>query len=514
MESWNFASEGKTLLFSDEIDWSNAFGRTRKDVIYCEDGLVSSRESVESLDSMVMGFPEMLRKTFQSSQGVEILCGGEVGDGSSNRAASPACFISSNLSLGEEESGSKVSTSFIESNSHDSSLIDLKLGRLVDSKNSQNREDSKERLVLSSTRPSLLAKRARTRGSYSQTPFCQVYGCNMDLSNSKDYHKKHKVCDAHSKTSKVIVNGIEQRFCQQCSRFHLLAEFDDGKRSCRRRLAGHNERRRKPHLDGLSEKSHNFSHAYQDTRYLGTSLPERTPFVFSDILPGVILSTEKYDNGNQFEHIKFDCESIYSSQFGGPLTSRQLLSKSFTHSQGTGKQSAPGIPSSGTEDYGFHIPATTHKLSGASNSTRALSLLSAQSQNFSSHSAGIPPDSPLILQGAHHSNGQLSDISLRLRSKERYGPNGFYSCGKNSMGVDQLNSMMLPETSHTGNFDIHADGVFQDSSCLDTEYCLSPKNGSTVDLLQLSSHLQRVEHQRNYMQVKHENEEFCCFPTA
>lgn len=30
-----------------------------------------------------------------------------------------------------------------------------------------------------------------------------------------------------------------------CCRFHLLSEFDEGKRSCRRRLAGHNRRRRK-----------------------------------------------------------------------------------------------------------------------------------------------------------------------------------------------------------------------------------------------------------------------------
>ena len=28
-------------------------------------------------------------------------------------------------------------------------------------------------------------------------------------------------------------------------RFHPLSEFDEGKRSCRRRLAGHNRRRRK-----------------------------------------------------------------------------------------------------------------------------------------------------------------------------------------------------------------------------------------------------------------------------
>jgi len=30
-------------------------------------------------------------------------------------------------------------------------------------------------------------------------------------------------------------------------RFHVLTEFDGGKRSCRRRLAGHNRRRRKAH---------------------------------------------------------------------------------------------------------------------------------------------------------------------------------------------------------------------------------------------------------------------------
>ena len=88
--------------------------------------------------------------------------------------------------------------------------------------------------------------RAKKPRASSSSPLCQVHGCNMDLSSSKDYHKRHRVCEAHSKTSVVIVNGVEQRFCQQCSRFHFLSEFDNGKRSCRRRLAGHNERRRKP----------------------------------------------------------------------------------------------------------------------------------------------------------------------------------------------------------------------------------------------------------------------------
>ncbi|KAG9142336.1 hypothetical protein Leryth_016834 [Lithospermum erythrorhizon] len=95
--------------------------------------------------------------------------------------------------------------------------------------------------------PQSPAKKGRSGGAQGgQPPRCQVQGCQVDLSNAKSYYSKHKVCGLHSKTSKVIVAGLEQRFCQQCSRFHLLPEFDQGKRSCRKRLAGHNERRRKP----------------------------------------------------------------------------------------------------------------------------------------------------------------------------------------------------------------------------------------------------------------------------
>lgn len=62
------------------------------------------------------------------------------------------------------------------------------------------------------------AKRARVANLQSQIPVCIVHGCNKDLSSSKEYYKRHKVCDVHSKTSVVIVNGVRQRFCQQCSR--------------------------------------------------------------------------------------------------------------------------------------------------------------------------------------------------------------------------------------------------------------------------------------------------------
>ncbi|GKU88462.1 hypothetical protein SLEP1_g2727 [Rubroshorea leprosula] len=83
-------------------------------------------------------------------------------------------------------------------------------------------------------------------------PRCQVEGCHVTLVNAKDYHRRHKVCEKHSKAPTVMVLGLEQRFCQQCSRFHVVSEFDDSKRSCRRRLAGHNERRRKGSHDSVS----------------------------------------------------------------------------------------------------------------------------------------------------------------------------------------------------------------------------------------------------------------------
>jgi hypothetical protein len=48
-----------------------------------------------------------------------------------------------------------------------------------------------------------------------------VDGCKADLSKCHDYHRRHKVYEAHSKTPVVIVAGREMRFCQQCSRYIL-----------------------------------------------------------------------------------------------------------------------------------------------------------------------------------------------------------------------------------------------------------------------------------------------------
>ncbi|GER53310.1 squamosa promoter-binding protein [Striga asiatica] len=93
------------------------------------------------------------------------------------------------------------------------------------------------------------AAAAAKRGGGSSMKNCQVERCHVDLSEAKTYHRRHRVCEHHAKAQAVVVAGIRQRFCQQCSRFHELSEFDEAKRSCRRRLAGHNERRRKNFSD-------------------------------------------------------------------------------------------------------------------------------------------------------------------------------------------------------------------------------------------------------------------------
>lgn len=55
-------------------------------------------------------------------------------------------------------------------------------------------------------------------GGVSSPPRCQAEKCAADLMAAKRYHRRHKVCESHAKASAVVVSGVRQRFCQQCSR--------------------------------------------------------------------------------------------------------------------------------------------------------------------------------------------------------------------------------------------------------------------------------------------------------
>lgn len=91
--------------------------------------------------------------------------------------------------------------------------VDLKLGQVIDS--GLNLKPASSKMALS---PSGSSKRARPVNNV-QGANCLVDGCKADLGQCKEYHRRHKVCEVHSKTPEVSINGHKQRFCQQCSRY-------------------------------------------------------------------------------------------------------------------------------------------------------------------------------------------------------------------------------------------------------------------------------------------------------
>uniref|UniRef100_A0A0A9GRP4 SBP-type domain-containing protein n=1 Tax=Arundo donax TaxID=35708 RepID=A0A0A9GRP4_ARUDO len=160
-----------------------------------------------------------------------------------------------------EDSGTSPSSAF----NHGEPLISLKLGKRAYFENVCGGQDIKSSAPSTVTSPSMVVKKTKMSQQNAQSSNCQVEGCRVDLSSAKEYHRKHKVCEAHSKAPKVVVAGLERRFCQQCSRFHGLAEFDQNKRSCRRCLTHHNARRRKPQADTISFSLSRLSTMFYDT---------------------------------------------------------------------------------------------------------------------------------------------------------------------------------------------------------------------------------------------------------
>ncbi|XP_016445745.2 squamosa promoter-binding-like protein 6 isoform X1 [Nicotiana tabacum] len=510
MESWSYLSGGKGFISEESVSVNDGMGRAKNGLMGWELKTPNSYVMCSSQEGSTnnQGFPELgsqnlMRKTMFSDQSIF----GSV-------AASPSAYSGEDKS----KSSSKLSSSVVESNSRDSSLIDLKLGRFLDQIDANVYKSPKIMPNVSSAESIVPAKRMRAGGASSH-PFCQVQGCGKDLSSCKDYHKRHKVCEVHSKTAKVIVNGIEQRFCQQCSRFHLLAEFDDGKRSCRKRLAGHNERRRKPHTGN---------------RFRGTLAT--SSFACQDILGVRFLHQPKFEMHDWYKNVKVEDGVERSPQLVMPFSNGQLQPKSVFTSYHAKKQCQPlhdeGQPAvttsrinestisslhdirgsdfvspslfhtSSTGSEVLHVldtSSTIHGLSGISNSSNALSLLSSQSRGSSNHSTVFRAAHPLISpsNNSRYSVTQASKEVLGLSPQDSAGrlSNTFNSSGVNSAegGLDQI---LFPSSTCGVN------GIIQGPNFVNHKDQLSCEDGPTIDLLQLSSQLQRVEHQRLSMQAK------------
>ncbi|XP_004239031.2 squamosa promoter-binding-like protein 6 [Solanum lycopersicum] len=558
MEPLSYSLEGRGLIFPDNVELSvDTVSRSRSIVKewnlnpFCDvDKSICgfSQEVTENTEFLGSGIADILKKSAASNPCPGVLSG-EMSDGCGKMLSSTSMFNSFEPIPGEVGLGAMFNNSATKSNNPMSSLIALKLEELTDHGELRTNQSSKESSILSSPESSLAAGKAQTKSSHSrfsisqvhdqkeeesttvyrevksnqslkrnsaltsvnsslqgkrlrttnfhsEIPVCQVHGCNKDLSSSKDYHKRHKVCNEHSKTAIVIVNGIEQRFCQQCSRFHLLAEFDEGKRSCRKRLAGHNERRRKPQFD-----------THWGSRFLDMTSQRRVPFLFPEIFPGSFFYQENYEDNNNSKHPKLEHKPFGISQLAISVKNEQFPAKSIQHQYGMRKQDPSKVHTGGTT-------LSIQEFSKGQNSSCALSLLSAHSQNLLHNSTDVSPTLRWTVEPNHHVYIKGRDHNLekspRVSVVKSLTPTELYS----SDVAEQDVVVQVPDCEAV-SFGIQRDhGHDQRSNSINSKNCLSLEGGPTMDLVQLSSHLQRVEQQKNSVQVKQENDIFCSFTST
>lgn len=262
-------------------------------------------------------------------------------------------------------------------------LIGLKLGRRTyfeDVCAGNNVKNSSTSAVPAVAPSASVVKKTRVSSQSVQSAYCQVEGCNVDLTGAKDYHRKHRVCENHSKSPKVLVAGQERRFCQQCSRFHDPSEFDQKKRSCRRRLSDHNARRRKPQRDTIAFNSSRLCSPFYDDAHQMSFLLDRLPFGH-----GRPTTNSTWENSGGFSLTDTKGSWIKSGK-AGSIIDGQLH---FSNSQLS--DAVPVIPHEldkllpfkGTTgevlSQGLEVSVTSSNMNGTPELQRALSLLSNDS---------------------------------------------------------------------------------------------------------------------------------------
>ncbi|BAS99010.1 squamosa promoter-binding-like protein 11 [Oryza sativa Japonica Group] len=201
----------------------------------------------------------------------------------------------------------------------------------------------------------------------AEAPRCQVEGCGLELGGYKEYYRKHRVCEPHTKCLRVVVAGQDRRFCQQCSRFHAPSEFDQEKRSCRRRLSDHNARRRKPQTDVFAFGSGTLPRSLFDDR-------QQISFA--------------WDNNAPLNHANTTSSSSWTSdlQLSQVMDISKRSRKAGADSANIRLSNALPTLCHDTNELlpikGADASETASKLDGALDVQRALSLLSASSRGL------------------------------------------------------------------------------------------------------------------------------------
>lgn len=285
-----------------------------------------------------------------------------------------------------------------------------------------------------------------------------------------------------------------------------------------------------------------------DSRFQGTKLTPAS-FIVPEMLPSGIMHPERYEIGGFWRPIiKAECGGGFKHLSSMSITNGHPMSRSlfpshnqkqfpFLHHENGAASTTESIfcdsngqyppslgaaqnsglrplfhdTSLGSEDFNvFYTPSTVQGLSGISDSC-ALSLLSSQSQNSPSQSSGIPLAHPFVIPSSHSHHYSMSQVSEKIgisshTSSSRVS-DGFPSELNHADGGN-LGPALISDNHDIVHFGM-ADGIFQQSDFVSVKDRLSCEDDATIDLLQLSSQLQRVEHQRQSLQLKQENDSPC-----
>ncbi|KAF7838827.1 squamosa promoter-binding-like protein 13A [Senna tora] len=291
--------------------------------------------------------------------------------------------------------------------------VDLKLGHNGVSKV----------LATSSSSPSGSSKRARgmnsnNNGSHStNVASCLVDGCNSDLGKCRDYHRRHKG------SSVVQVHAVQVHVGNELGQ-QRIQEFDEGKRSCRKRLDGHNRRRRKPQAEGLV-RSGSFLSNYQGTQMLPFSSSHAYPST-AMVTPTTLWNAEARSHHNQEVHHnlvdhKNDLFLGSSSTSNFKEGSKQQLAflQGHHHNSTTIPQPPPPPPPPVSVSLGTIALSSSPLLDHDHDSRCALSLLSSPNTTRTSGNVLNPHQHNHHHHHRHHQMSSLMDQPLGLSLHDR-----------------------------------------------------------------------------------------------
>lgn len=173
--------------------------------------------------------------------------------------------------------------------------------------------------------------------------------------------------------------------------------------------------------------------------------------------------------------------NVSSNSYLNDIEGSDFVSRSLFHSTSIGSEV-------------LNVMDLASTFQGISSSGCALSLLSSQSQDSSNYSSLVP--------NAHHLITPRSNAHYNVtQTSEKFPGMSLKDSTSNASGIFNISGAISAEgrLEQILRNNCGINGSIHGSDYVNTKNLLSCEDGPTIDLLQLSSQLHRVEHQRHFM---------------